>query len=108
MGAPDRRPAGPARSPAVPHEARQAIVLREFRDDLSHWIGSEPRTAQRVMRLIEEILRDPFLGVGKPEALKHDQQGRWSRRITDAHRLLYLVHGAAVYFLAARWHYERR
>jgi toxin YoeB len=104
----ERRPAVPARSPAVPEEDRQAIVLREFREDLVHWIGSDPRTALRVMRLIEEILRDPFLGVGKPEALKHDQHGRWSRRVTDEHRLLYLVRGAAVYFLAARWHYGRR
>jgi toxin YoeB len=103
----DGRASVSARSPAVPHEARQAIVLRDFRDDLAHWIGSDPRTALKVIRMIEEILRDPFLGRGKPEALKHDQHGRWSRRITGGDRLLYLVHGAAVYFLAARWHYER-
>jgi toxin YoeB len=108
MRAGDRGPAAPARSPAVPEEDRQAIVLREFREDLSHWISSDRRTALRVMRMIEEILRDPFLGIGKPEALKHDQHGRWSRRITDADRLLYLVRGAAIYFLAARWHYDRR
>jgi toxin YoeB len=59
------------------------------------------------MRLVEEIIRDPFLGVGKPEALKHDQHGRWSRRITERDRLLYLVRGAFVYFLAARTHYGR-
>ncbi len=83
-------------------------MLREFGEDLSHWIQSDRRTALRVMRMIEEILRDPFLGIGKPEVLKHDQHGRWSRRITEADRLLYLVHGAALYFLAARWHYGSR
>ena len=83
-------------------------MVREFREDLAHWIGSDPRTALRVMRMIEEILRDPFLGIGKPEALKHDQHGRWSRRITEGDRLLYLVREAAIYFLAARWHYDRR
>ena len=64
-----------------------------------------PRTALRVMRLVEEIVRDPFVGTGKPEALKHRLPGEWSRRITDADRLVYLVHGAAVYFLGARSHY---
>jgi toxin YoeB len=107
MSAAKRRSAGPAASPAVPEEDRQAIVVREFRQDLAHWIGTDPRTALRVVRMIEEILRDPFLGIGKPEALKHDQHGRWSRRITEGNRLLYLVRGAAIYFLAARWHYER-
>ncbi|HEX6040220.1 Txe/YoeB family addiction module toxin [Longimicrobium sp.] len=102
----DRR--APAPSPAVPAEDRQAIVLGEFRDDLTHWIESDRGTALRVMRMVEEILRDPFVEIGKPEALRHDQHGRWSRRITDRDRLLYLVRGAAIYFLAARWHYQRR
>jgi toxin YoeB len=68
--------------------------------------GSNPRTALRVMRLIEEIVRNPFFGTGKPEGLRHT--GEWSRRITDSDRLLYFVEGATIYFLAARWHYGRR
>lgn len=107
MAAAKRRTDAPAESPAVPREDRQAIVFSQFRRDLAWWIGSNPRTALRVMRLVEEIVRDPFVGTGKPEGLKHDRLGSWSRRITDADRLIYLVHGAAVYFLAARWHYER-
>lgn len=83
------------------------MVVGEFRYDLAWWIGSNPRTALRIMRLVEEIIRDPFVGTGKPEALKHDQHGRWSRRITESDRLLYLVKGAEVFFLAARWHYGR-
>lgn len=88
-------------------EERQAMVHHEFRQDLSWWIGAEPRTALRVMRLVEETLRDPFRGIGKPELLKHEQHGRWSRRITEGDRLVYLVRGAMIYFLAARWHYDR-
>ena len=95
-------------SPAVAVEDRQAIVLSQFRQDLAWWIGSNPRTALRVMRLVEEIVRDPFVGTGKPEGLKYAESGNWSRRITDADRLVYLVHGATIYFLAARWHYGRR
>jgi toxin YoeB len=107
MSAADRRGSEPVKLPAVPAEDRQAIVVGEFRYDLAWWIGSSPKTALRVLRLVEEILRDPFLGIGKPEAMKHDQPGRWSRRITDSDRLLYLVQGANIYFLTARWHYGR-
>jgi toxin YoeB len=107
MTAAKRRTGESDTPPAVPREDRQAIVFSQFRQDLAWWIRSNPRTALRVMRLIEEIVRDPFFGTGKPEGLKHDKPGQWSRRITDADRLIYLVHGAAVYFLTARWHYGR-
>src|SRR5687768_14675064 len=105
MTAARRRKVAPSTSPAGPTEDRQAIVDRDFRQDLAWWIASHPRTAMRVMRLVEEIIRDPFVGAGKPEALRHDHRGEWSRRITDADRLVYLVRGAAIYFLAARSHY---
>lgn len=105
MTAAKRRVISRPPSPAAPGEDRQAIVHREFRQDLAWWIGSNPRIALRVMRLIEEIVRDPFTGTGKPEALRHRQTGEWSRRITDADRLVYIVRGAAIFFLAARSHY---
>jgi len=105
MTAARRSAVGAGASPAVPSEERQAIVFREFRQDLAWWIAANPRTALRVMRLVEEIVRDPFVGTGKPEALRHRLRGEWSRRITDADRLVYLVHGAAIYFLGARSHY---
>ena len=107
MTAARRRTAGTETSPVVPTEERQAIVYRQFRQDLAWWIGSNPRTALRVMRLVEEVVRDPFAGAGKPEALKQRSSGEWSRRITDADRLVYLVRGATIYFVTARWHYER-
>ena len=83
-------------------------MFSQFRQDLVWWIGSNPRTALRVMRLVEEVIRDPFFGMGKPEGLKHAEPGNWSRRITEADRLVYLVHGTTIYFLTARWHYSRR
>jgi toxin YoeB len=92
-------------SPAVPFDERQAIVLQQFREDLAHWIRSDARTGTRIMHLVEAVLRDPFAGLGKPEALKHGLRGRWSRRITDRDRLVYLVRKDATYFIAARSHY---
>jgi toxin YoeB len=107
MNAGNRHSPKRTQPPAVLMDERQAIVLQQFRQDLVHWIGENPRTATRVMRLVDEILRDPFLGVGKPEALKYGQRGRWSRRITESDRLVYFPQGTAVFFIAARHHYER-
>lgn len=96
------------RSPATPQEERQAILLRDFRSDLAYWISTDPRTALRIMRMIEEILKEPFSGIGKPEPLKHDGAGKWSRRITDGDRIVYTITHLAIYFSRARHHYERR
>ncbi|WP_420127096.1 Txe/YoeB family addiction module toxin [Longimicrobium sp.] len=90
---------------AVPHDERQAVLHRDFRHDLAYWIGSHPRLALRIMRLIEEIIRDPFSGLGKPEPLRHGLVGRWSRRITEEDRLEYSVSPQAVHFRRARFHY---
>lgn len=92
------------KSPAVPDE-RQAIVHRDFRFDLTHWTGTDPRLALRVMKLVEEIIREPFSGIGKPEPLKHSRRGEWSRRITDHHRIEYIVTAMAIFFIRARSHY---
>ncbi|CAA9353271.1 MAG: YoeB toxin protein [uncultured Gemmatimonadetes bacterium] len=82
-------------------------MLDEFRDDLAFWIGTQPRTALRIMRLVEEILRNPYTGTGKPEPLKHEGKGRWSRRITDEHRLVYYLTSVGTFFSEARNHYSR-
>jgi toxin YoeB len=63
------------------------------------------KVAFRVLDLIEAALRDPFTGIGKPEPLKHQLAGAWSRRITQEHRLVYLVQGDRIDFLQARFHY---
>jgi toxin YoeB len=57
------------------------------------------------MRLVEEVVRDPFAGIGKPEPLRHKLAGAWSRRLTDEHRVVYRVDGGGVHLLSARSHY---
>ena len=75
-------------------------------DDYRHWQTADRAVLKRVNRLIEDVLRDPFEGIGKPEPLRHVLSGAWSRRITEEHRLVYLVDGDDLVILAARFHYE--
>ena len=71
-------------------------------EDYNHW----EETDKKVFRRIKDISRNPFEGIGKPEPLKHELSGYWSRRITDEHRLVYKVADNAVYILACRKHYK--
>ena len=77
----------------------------EFRDDLRYWVRTDRKIALRVLDLVEAVLRDPFQGLGKPEPLKFYLAGCWSRRITQEHRLVYLVRVSRIDFLQARYHY---
>jgi len=74
-------------------------------EDLTWWIQQDRKTALRIVKLITEIQRTPFAGTGKPEPLKHELQGCWSRRITQEHRLIYEVSETKVRILACRYHY---
>jgi toxin YoeB len=74
-------------------------------EDLRHWIEQDRRKALRLIRLIEECLRSPFSGCGKPEPLRHALAGCWSRRIDREHRLVYKVEGDSLVVLACRFHY---
>ena len=60
-------------------------------EDFTYWVENDRRIAARIVRLIKDIEREPFAGLGKPEPLRHDLTGFWSRRITDEHRLVYAV-----------------
>ena len=84
---------------------RLAVFHPEFREDLRFWVGEERKTALRILELVESTLRDPFSGAGKPEPLKFYLQGCWSRRVTQEHRLVYLVGNDRIDFLEARYHY---
>ena len=84
---------------------RTAVFHEEFREDLAFWVRHRRKTALRVLRLVEATLRDPFAGEGKPEPLRFYLEGCWSRRITQEHRLVYLVRDGRVDFLQARYHY---
>jgi len=68
-------------------------------------VETDRGAALRILNLVEEVLRDPFRGIGKPEPLKYELAGAWSRRITEEHRLVYTVSGKRVDFLQARYHY---
>lgn len=70
------------------------------------WVENDRRVALKVFTLVEEVMRDPFKGIGKPEPLKHLAPNTWSRRITQEHRLVYVVQTERIDFLMCRYHYE--
>jgi toxin YoeB len=84
---------------------REAVFQSEFLEDLRYWVETDRKTALRVLNLIEAILRDPFDGIGKPEPLKYFAPGVWSRRVSQEHRIVYLVRDERIDFLQARYHY---
>ena len=84
---------------------RDAVFHPEFREDLRYWVEAERKVALRALDLVEAIIRDPFNGIGKPEPLKYLLPGTWSRRLTQEHRIVYLVSDDRVDFLQARYHY---
>jgi toxin YoeB len=86
-------------------KTREAVFQPEFIEDLQYWVETDRKTALRAFKLIEDILRDPFAGIGKPEPLKYFAPGVWSRRLTQEHRLVYLVRDERIDFLQARYHY---
>lgn len=84
---------------------RTAVFQEEFLEDLRYWVETDRKLALRTFDLIEAILRDPFDGIGKPEPLKYIAPGMWSRRLTQEHRIVYLVREDRIDFLQARYHY---
>lgn len=92
-------------APDGPTPPRSTVFHPEFREDLRYWVERDRKVALRVLALVEAAVRDPFDGVGKPEPLKHLLAGTWSRRVTEEHRLVYLVRADRIEFLQARYHY---
>jgi len=86
-------------------KVRTAVFQPEFIEDLRFWVETDRKLALRSFDLIEAILRDPFSGIGKPEPLKYLTPGAWSRRLTQEHRIVYLVRDDQIDFLQARYHY---
>lgn len=84
---------------------REAVFQPEFREDLRFWVETDRKTALRAFEIIEAVMRDPFTGIGKPEPLKYFTSGAWSRRLTQEHRIVYLVRDDRIDFLQARYHY---
>ena len=71
-------------------------------DDYRHWQSTDKAVLKRVNRLLDEVLRDPFSGIGKPEPLPENLPGFWSRRIDDTHRLVYTVEDGDLAITACR------
>ena len=90
---------------ALKRVERDAVFHPEFREDLRYWVEVDRQVALRAFALVEAILRDPFKGIGKPEPLKYLAAGTWSRRLTQEHRMVYLVSADRIDFLQARYHY---
>lgn len=91
---------------APPAPQRDAVFQAEFRDDLRYWVETDRRTALRIPALVEAVMREPFSGMGKPEPLKYLGADVWSRRITQEHRLVYVVGDDRIDFIQARYHYQ--
>ena len=83
------------------------VFTRHGWEDYWYWQATDKAVVKRINRLLDDTLRDPLAGIGKPEPLRHILAGCWSRRIDDEHRLVYLVEGDDVVVLQARYHYER-
>ena len=82
------------------------IISDRFMEDLHWWTGIDSKIASRILNLAKDTKRDPFKGLGKPEPLKHEGSGIWSRRISDLHRLVYKVDNGRIEFLQCRYHYD--
>lgn len=75
--------------------------------EYQEWINTDRRTALKIGDLIKDILRNPFDGIGKPEALKYEFKGLWSRRITHEHRLIYKVEDKSIVIISCFSHYQK-
>jgi toxin YoeB len=74
-------------------------------NDYNLWEKEDKKIFKKIQRLIKETLRDPFSGIGKPEPLKNNLSGYWSKRITDEHRLVYKVEKDHLIIISCRYHY---
>lgn len=76
-------------------------------NDFEYWLDNNKKIVKRIRKLIKDIRRHPFEGIGKPEPLKGDMSGLWSRRINDEHRLIYFVDNDGLKIVSARFHYSK-
>lgn len=84
---------------------RAVIFDSQFRDDLRWWFRKDKKITDRILNLVEATISNPTEGIGKPEHLKYFSGSRWSRRITQEHRLVYQISSDKIIFLQCRYHY---
>lgn len=80
-------------------------VDRQFLEDLTWFVSNTAKTAEKLLDLMDHVIREPEHGIGKPERLKHLGANIWSRRVTGEHRMVYFVGNGFVTFLMGRYHY---
>jgi len=81
------------------------VFSPEAFEDQRYFKERAPKAAEKIGQLLENIMQTPYSGLGKPEPLKHDLSGFWSRRIDREHRLVYKVDGDTIYVVSCRYHY---
>ncbi len=81
------------------------IFAEEAWEDYLYWQKQDKRMVERINKLVAEVKREPFSGMGKPEPLRHALSGYWSRRINDEHRMVYRMEGGALLIAQLRYHY---
>ena len=81
------------------------IFSEQAWEDYLHWQKNDRKILTRINYLIQEIQREPFSGIGKPEPLKHALSGYWSRRINDEHRIVYKIQDGSLLLAQLRYHY---
>jgi toxin YoeB len=85
----------------------EIIFLPDAEDELNFWVKTGNKIVlKKITELIENIRLNPFIGIGKPEPLKHSLAGLWSRRINRAHRLVYEIEGLTILIHSVKGHYE--
>jgi toxin YoeB len=84
---------------------RLSVFHSDFREDLAYWVKIDCKVALRILEIVEPALRNPFEGIGKPEPLRYLGNGVWSRRITQEHRIVYVVSDDKIDFIQCKYHY---
>ena len=90
----------------APKELTSYFLTDPAKADLKFWKRNNPTTINRIAKLIDAIMADPYIGIGKPKPLKYSLDGYWSRRIDSEHRIIYRVNGSTLEIIALRGHYE--
>lgn len=86
----------------------EVIYKKKALEDIAYWKKtSNVQIQKKILRLLADIRLHPFEGIGKPEALKYDLSGLWSRRITDEHRFVYEISNNTIFVISMKGHYDR-
>ncbi len=85
---------------------KRFVFESEVFDDYNNWLLVDKRIFKKIKELLNDIKKDAYKGLGKPEPLKHELTGYWSRRITDEHRLIYKIYGNDILIFSCKGHYK--